>query len=143
MFKHDTGAPLSNIENEHQETIYQGGVESMNNNLVNEITASQIRKDLPAFKSGDEVKVSVRIVEGNKSRLQVFQGVVICRRGGGVSETFTVRKMSAGIGVERTFALHSPRIASIQVVRHGIVRRAKLNYIRNLSAKESRIKERR
>ena len=141
MLKHDTGAPLSNIENEHQEIIFQGGVESMNNNLVNEITASQIRKDLPAFKSGDEVKVSVRIVEGNKTRLQVFQGVVICRRGGGVSETFTVRKMSSGVGVERTFPVNSPNVASIVVVRKGKVRRNKITYIRKLSGKSARIKE--
>ncbi|MCR5308898.1 MAG: 50S ribosomal protein L19 [Bacilli bacterium] len=113
----------------------------MNNNLVNEITASQIRKDLPEFKSGDEVKVSVRIVEGNKTRLQVFQGVVICRRGGGVSETFTVRKMSAGIGVERTFPVNSPNVASVIVVRKGKVRRNKITYIRKLSGKSARIKE--
>ena len=113
----------------------------MNNNLVNEITASQIRKDLPAFKSGDEVKVSVRIVEGNKTRLQVFQGVVICRRGGGVSETFTVRKMSAGVGVERTFPVNSPNVASVTVVRKGKVRRNKITYIRKLSGKSARIKE--
>lgn len=113
----------------------------MNNNLVNEITASQIRKDLPEFKSGDEVKVSVRIVEGNKARLQAFQGVVICRRGGGVSETFTVRKMSSGVGVERTFPLNSPNVASIVVVRRGKVRRNKITYIRKLSGKSARIKE--
>ena len=95
----------------------------MNNNLVNEVAASQIRKDLPDFSSGDEVKVSVRIIEGNKSRIQNFQGVVISRRGGGVSETFTVRKISSGIGVERTFPVNSPVIASIQVVRRGKVRR--------------------
>ena len=97
----------------------------MNNNLVNEITASQIRHDLPEFSSGDEVRVSVRIIEGNKSRIQNFQGVVICRRGGGVSETFTVRKMSSGIGVERTFPINSPVIAGIQVIRRGKVRRNK------------------
>ena len=113
----------------------------MNNNLVNEITASQLRKDLPEFKSGDEIKVSVRIVEGNKTRLQNFQGVVICRRGGGISETFTVRKMSSGVGVERTFALHSPNVASIQVLRRGKVRRNKITYIRKLSGKSARIKE--
>ena len=141
MLKHDTGAPLSNIENEHQETIYQGGVESMNNNLVNEITASQIRHDLPAFSSGDEIKVSVRIIEGNKSRIQVFQGVVIQRRGGGVNATFTVRKVSSGIGVERTFPLHSPNIASIEVLRRGKVRRNKITYIRKRSGKAARIKE--
>ena len=113
----------------------------MNNNLVNEITASQIRHDLPAFSSGDEVKVSVRIVEGNKSRIQNFQGVVISRRGGGVSETFTVRKMSSGVGVERTFPINSPSIASIVVVRKGKVRRNKITYIRKLSGKSARIKE--
>ena len=84
----------------------------MNNRLVEEITASQLRTDLPEFKSGDEVKVSVRIIEGNKSRIQVFQGVVIQRRGGGVNATFTVRKMSSGIGVERTFPLHSPNCSN-------------------------------
>ena len=115
----------------------------MNNNLVNEITASQIRHDLPDFSSGDEIKVSVRIVEGSKSRIQNFQGVVISRRGGGVSETFTVRKMSSGVGVERTFPIHSPMVAKIEVVRRGLVRRAKLNYIRTLSAKAARIKEKR
>ena len=93
----------------------------MNNRLVEEITASQLRTDLPEFKSGDEIKVSVRIIEGNKSRIQVFQGVVIQRRGGGVNATFTVRKMSSGIGVERTFPLHSPSIAGIEVMRKGKV----------------------
>ncbi len=113
----------------------------MNNRLVEEITASQLRTDLPEFKSGDEVKVAVRIIEGNKSRIQVFQGVVIQRRGGGVNATFTVRKMSSGIGVERTFLLHSPNIASIDVVRRGKVRRNKITYIRKRSGKAARIKE--
>ena len=113
----------------------------MNNNLVKEITASQLRNDLPEFSSGDEVKVSVRIVEGNKTRLQNFQGVVIARRGGGVSTTFTVRKVSGGIGVERTFPVHSPAVASVQVVRRGKVRRNKITYIRKLSGKSARIKE--
>ena len=113
----------------------------MNNRLVEEITASQLRSDLPEFKSGDEVKVSVRIIEGNKSRIQVFQGVVIQRRGGGVNATFTVRKMSSGIGVERTFPVHSPNIAGIQVLRRGKVRRNKITYIRKRSGKAARIKE--
>ena len=113
----------------------------MNNRLVEEITASQLRSDLPEFKSGDEVKVAVRIIEGNKSRIQVFQGVVIQRRGGGVNATFTVRKMSSGIGVERTFPLHSPSIAGIEVVRRGKVRRNKITYIRKRSGKAARIKE--
>ena len=113
----------------------------MNNRLVEEITASQLRTDLPEFKSGDEVKVSVRIIEGAKSRIQVFQGVVIQRRGGGVNATFTVRKMSSGIGVERTFPVNSPNIAGIEVVRRGKVRRNKITYIRKRSGKAARIKE--
>lgn len=113
----------------------------MNTNLVNEVTASQLRTDLPEFKSGDEIKVSVRIVEGNKTRIQAFQGIVIMRRGGGINATFTVRKMSSGIGVERTFPLHSPNIASIEVMRRGKVRRNKITYIRNRSGKSARIKE--
>ena len=111
----------------------------MNNKLVEEITTSQLRTDIPEFKSGDEIKV--RIIEGNKSRIQVFQGVVIMRRGGGVNATFTVRKVSSGIGVERTFPLHSPSIASIEVVRKGKVRRNKITYIRKRSGKAARIKE--
>ena len=113
----------------------------MNNRLVEEVTASQLRTDLPEFKSGDEVKVSVRIIEGNKQRIQVFQGVVIQRRGGGVNATFTVRKMSSGIGVERTFPVHSPSIAGVEVVRRGKVRRNKITYIRKRSCKAARIKE--
>ena len=113
----------------------------MNNNLVNEVTSAQLRNDLPDFKSGDTVKVAVRIIEGNKSRIQIFEGVVISRRGGGINATFTVRKMSSGIGVERTFPLHTPNIASIEVVRKGKVRRNKITYIRNRSGKSARIKE--
>ena len=113
----------------------------MNNRLVEEVTASQLRTDLPEFSSGDEIKVSVRIIEGNKSRIQAFQGVVIQRRGGGVNATFTVRKMSSGIGVERTFPVHSPSIAGIEVVRRGKVRRNKITYIRKRSGKAARIKE--
>ena len=113
----------------------------MNTNLVNEVTASQLRNDLPEFSSGDEIRVSVRIIEGAKSRIQNFQGVVIMRRGGGISETFTIRKMSGGVGVERTFPLHSPVIASIAVIRRGKVRRNKITYIRKLSGKSARIKE--
>ena len=121
--------------------MYVLGGSSMNNNLVNEITASQIRHDLPEFSSGDTVRVSVKIIEGNKSRIQNFEGVVIQRRGHGVSETFTVRKISSGIGVERTFPLNSPSIASLVVVRKGKVRRNKIFYIRERSGKSARIKE--
>lgn len=115
----------------------------MNMQLVDQITASQLRQDLPQFGPGDTVKVHVRIVEGAKQRIQIFQGVVISRRGGGISESFTVRKISGQIGIERTFALHSPNIAEIEVVRFGKVRRSKLYYLRNITgSKKSKIKER-
>ncbi len=112
----------------------------MNNNIVNEITERQLRHDLPEFSSGDTVKVYVRIVENKKERTQVFEGVVIQRRGHGVSETFVVRKLSSGIGVERTFPVNSPAIAKIEVVRRGKVRRARIHYMRGLSGKAARIK---
>lgn len=114
---------------------------NMNNNLVKEITKSQLRNDLPEFSSGDEVRVSIRIIENKKERIQVFQGVVLQRRGGGVGETFTVRKISSGIGVEKTFLLHSPIISKIEVVRRGKVRRNKIFYLRSRSGKSARIKE--
>lgn len=114
----------------------------MNNNLVNEITARQLRNDVPDFRSGDTVRVYVRIIENKKERNQAFEGVVIARRGGEVSETFTVRKISSGIGVERTFPLHTPSIAKIEVVKHGKVRRNKITYMRKLSGKAARIKSR-
>ncbi len=114
----------------------------MNMNLVNEITATQLRKDIPEFKSGDTVKVHVRITEGEKSRIQIYEGLVISVKGGGVSKTFTVRKISSNqVGVERTFMYNSPVIAKLEVVRRGKVRRNKINYIRNLSGKAARIKE--
>lgn len=113
----------------------------MNNQLVDTITKSQIRNDLPKFVTGDTIKVNVRIIENGKERIQVFQGVVITRRGSGVSETFIVRKMSSGIGVERTFPVNSPVISSIQVVKHGKVRRKKIYFIRNRSGKSARLKE--
>lgn len=110
--------------------------------LINEITA-QYLKERPGFRAGDTVKVFVKIIEGDTHRIQVFEGLVIKRQGGGIGATFTVRKVSYGIGVERTFPVHSPSIDHIEVTRRGRVRRAKLNYIRNLSAKAARIKERR
>ena len=113
----------------------------MNTNIVNEITARQIRNDIPEFKSGDTVKVSVRIIENKKARIQNYEGVVIQRRGHGVSETFIIRKMSSGIGVERIFPTHSPSIAKIEVVKHGRVRRARIHYMRGLAGKAARIKE--
>ena len=102
-----------------------------------------LRKDLPDFRPGDTVKVHVRVVEGNRERVQVFQGVVIRRQNGGLRETFTVRKISFGVGVERTFPLHSPSIAKLELVSRGAVRRAKLYYLRELRGKKARIKERR
>lgn len=113
----------------------------MNTNIVNEVTARQLKNDVPAFTSGDTVKVSVRIIENNKERIQVFQGVVMQRRGSGVSETFTVRKISSGVGVERTFPVNSPAIAKIELVKRGKVRRSRINYLRNRSGKAARIKE--
>ena len=113
----------------------------MNTNIVNEITARQIKKDLPEFRAGDTVSVSVRITENNKSRIQVFQGVVIKRCGSGISETFTVRKISSGVGVERTFPIHSPVVAAIKVEKHGKVRRSRIFYLRDRSGKAARIKE--
>lgn len=111
--------------------------------LINEITSEYMKKDVPDFRPGDTVKVHVKISEGNNTRIQVFEGLVIKRQGAGISETFTVRKISYGVGVERTFPVNAPVIDKIEVVRHGKVRRAKLFYIRSLSAKASRIKERR
>ncbi|HLR61824.1 MAG TPA: 50S ribosomal protein L19 [Lentibacillus sp.] len=112
-------------------------------NIIEEVTKDQLRTDHPDFRAGDTVKVHVKVVEGTRERIQVFEGVVIKRQGGGISETFTVRKISYGVGVERTLPLHSPRIAKIEVSRRGIVRRAKLYYLRNLRGKAARIKERR
>ncbi|OLN22808.1 50S ribosomal protein L19 [Domibacillus antri] len=111
------------------------------NKLIQELTQEQLRTDLPAFRPGDTVRVHVKVVEGTRERIQVFEGVVIKRRGGGVSETFTVRKISYGVGVERAFPLHTPKIAKIEVMRRGKVRRAKLYYLRNLRGKAARIKE--
>ncbi|OZI11582.1 MULTISPECIES: 50S ribosomal protein L19 [unclassified Bacillus (in: firmicutes)] len=109
--------------------------------LIQELTQEQLRSDLPSFRPGDTVRVHVKVIEGTRERIQVFEGVVIKRRGGGISETFTVRKISYGVGVERTFPLHTPKIAQIEVIRRGKVRRAKLYYLRNLRGKAARIKE--
>lgn len=109
--------------------------------LFKDITKEQLKSDLPDFRPGDTVKVDVKVVEGTRERIQVFEGVVIKRRGSGISETFTVRKISYGVGVERAFPVHSPKIAKIDVVRRGKVRRAKLYYLRALRGKAARIKE--
>ncbi len=115
----------------------------MNLNLVNEVTKTQLRKDIPNLRAGSTVRVDVKIKEGEKERIQAFEGVIIAINGKGVGESFTVRKMSNGVGVERTFPMHSPVIDKITVLRVGKVRRAKLFYLRGKSGKESRIKEKR
>lgn len=112
-------------------------------NIISVLEQEQLRDDIPAFRPGDTVKVHVKVVEGNRERVQIFEGVVIGRQNGGVRETFTVRRVSYGIGVERTFLVHSPRLAKIEVVRHGVVHRAKLHYLRGLTGKAARIRERR
>ena len=112
-------------------------------NATDLVDRAALRTDLPDFAPGDTLKVHVRVVEGNRERVQVFQGVVTRRKGSGVRETFTVRKVSFGVGVERTFPVHSPIIAKIEVVRHGDVRRAKLYYLRGLRGKAAKIKEKR
>jgi len=110
---------------------------------LDSVDAASLRSDVPDFRAGDTVKVNVKVVEGNRSRVQAFQGIVIARQGGGIRETFTVRKISFGVGVERTFPLHAPTIDSIEVVSRGVVRRAKLYYLRNLRGKKAKIREKR
>ena len=110
---------------------------------LDDVDAASLRDDIPAFRAGDNIKVHVKVIEGTRSRVQVFQGVVIRRHGGGIGETYTVRKVSFGVGVERTFPLHSPVIEKIELVTRGDVRRAKLYYLRDLRGKAAKIKERR
>jgi len=110
-------------------------------NLVDKITKSQIREDLPEFRVGDTIKVNVKIIEGKRERIQAFEGIVMAIQSGGVSKTFTVRKISGGVGVERIFPFNSPKVDSIEVIRKGKVRRAKLNYLRTLKG-QAKIKER-
>jgi large subunit ribosomal protein L19 len=112
------------------------------NPLIEAITKDHLRDDIPEFRAGDTVRVHARIVEGERERIQLFEGVVIKRRGAGVSETYTVRKISNGVGVERTFPVHSPRVAQIEVLRRGRVRRAKLYYIRERHGRAARISDR-
>ena len=112
-------------------------------NIIEALEKEQLRSDIPEFRPGDTVRVHAKIVEGTRERIQVFEGVVIGRQGSGVREMFRVRRISYGIGVERTFLVHSPRIDKIEVVRRGVVRRAKLYYLRHLTGKAARIKERR
>ena len=112
-------------------------------NIIEVLEQQQLKKDVPPFAPGDTVRVQVKVVEGTRERLQAFEGVVINRQGGGIQETFTVRRMSYGVGVERVFPVHSPRVDNIEVVRRGRVRRAKLYYLRKLTGRAARIKERR
>jgi large subunit ribosomal protein L19 len=112
-------------------------------NTLDALDADSLRDDIPEFRPGDTVKVHVRVVEGNRSRIQVFQGVVIRRQGGGIRETFTVRKVSFGVGVERTFPVHSPIVSKIEVVTRGDVRRAKLYYLRDRVGRAAKVKEKR
>ena len=110
-------------------------------NVIDKITAKQLNPNVPEFRVGDTVKVNVKIIEGNKERIQAYEGTVVARKGSGISETFTVRKESAGVGVERVFPIHSPKLASIEVLRKGKVRRAKLNFLKN-KVGQYKIKER-
>ncbi len=110
---------------------------------LDELDAASLRDDVPDFRPGDTLKVHVRVVEGNRERIQIFQGIVIRRQGGGIRETFTVRKVSFGVGVERTFPVHTPIISKIEVLTRGDVRRAKLYYLRDLRGKAAKIKEKR
>ncbi len=112
-------------------------------NILDVVDAASLRKDIPQFRAGDELKIHVRVIEGSKSRLQVFQGIVIGRQGDGVRETFTIRKVSYGVGVERTFPVHTPVIEKIELVTKGDVRRAKLYYLRDLRGKAAKIREKR
>ena len=111
------------------------------NALLEKLVADQLRTDIPEFRAGDSVRVHARIVEGSRERIQIFEGVVIKRKGTGIQATYTVRKISSGVGVERPFPLHSPRVDKIEVTRHGRVRRAKLYYLRALHGKAARIRE--
>ena len=110
---------------------------------LDDVNKASLRDDIPSFRAGDTIKVHVKVIEGNRSRIQVFQGVVIRRHGGGIGETFTVRKVSFGVGVERTFPVHTPIVEKIEVITRGDVRRAKLYYLRDLRGKAAKIKEKR
>ena len=109
--------------------------------IIEQINNENVKKEVPSFNVGDTVKVSVKVIEGTRERIQAYEGVVIAKRGGSISETFTVRRISFGVGVERTFPLHSPKITDIKVVKKGAVRRAKLYYLRELTGKAAKVKE--
>ena len=117
------------------------GIGGTMSNIIAEIEKEYMKKDVPQFNVGDTVRVSVKVKEGNRERIQAFEGIVIAKKNGSVRESFTVRRVSFGVGIERTFPLHSPRVTDIVVIKHGRVRRAKLYYLRNLSGKAAKIKE--
>jgi large subunit ribosomal protein L19 len=136
-------AGLSAVCTERRRLTHGQNMRTAEMNTLDALDADSLRNDIPDFRPGDSVKVHVRVVEGNRSRIQVFQGVVIRRQGGGIRETFTVRKVSFGVGVERTFPVHTPVVEKIEVVTRGDVRRAKLYYLRELRGKAAKIKEKR
>ena len=113
----------------------------MYNKIIDAINAENVKKEIPEFSVGDTVKVSIKVIEGDRERIQGFEGIVIARKNGGISETFTVRRVSFGVGVEKTFPIHSPKVADIKVVRRGKVRRAKLYYLRERTGKAAKVKE--
>ncbi len=123
--------------------LLNDGQEEKKMNLIESINAAQLRTDIPDFRPGDTVRVHAKVVEGTRERIQMFEGVVIARKNLGINETYTVRKISNGVGVERIFPVHTPRVEQIEVIRHGKVRRAKLYYLRALTGKKARIAERR
>ena len=123
--------------------LLNDGQEEKKMNLIESINAAQLRTDIPDFRPGDTVRVHAKVVEGTRERIQMFDGVVIARKNSGINETYTVRKISNGVGVERIFPVHTPRVEQIEVIRHGKVRRAKLYYLRALTGKKARIAERR
>ena len=122
--------------------LLNDGQEEKKMNLIESINAAQLRTDIPDFRPGDTVRVHAKVVEGTRERIQMFEGVVIARKNSGINETYTVRKISNGVGVERIFPVHTPRVEQIEVIRHGKVRRAKLYYLRALTGKKARIPER-
>lgn len=137
-----TGVPLVvKIKKEQRTLSFYGGISTMSN-VIDSINKENLKKEVPSFNVGDTVKVMVKVIEGDRERLQAFEGVVIARKHGGISETFTVRRMSFGVGVEKTFPIHSPKVADIIVTRKGSVRRAKLYYLRGRTGKAAKVKER-
>ena len=142
-WRHGAMAPRSGFSAFAGVRMMSNEVATAMHTAIADLEQAQTRSDIPGFRPGDTLKVHVRVVEGTRSRIQVFQGVVLRRQGGGICETFTVRKISYGVGVERTFPVHSPSIDKIEVVTRGRVRRAKLYYLRSLRGKAARIRERR